>query len=297
MKKRLKTWIDKIPNLLWLLPSVSDKPENNIVVTVSGGRSSMFQALALKFRYPWKNLIFIFANTGKEHEKTLEFIDKCDKFWGLGIIWVEALVHYKKGKGTEYIITNFENAKRNGEPFLEVILKYGLPSKLWRHCIRELKTKPINKLADDLFGIGNYVKAIGIRKDEPHRLTPKKGIFYPLAELGVTKNFILDWWARQEFDLEVNEEEGNCDLCFLKSKRKRMTVLKNNPERWTWWLDIEEVYSTERQPMFDVRNELTIAELIELSKTDFIEFKADEIQENNFDLDLDIEFSCMCANT
>lgn len=51
-----------------------------------------------------------------------------------------------------------------------------------------------------------------------------------------------------------------------------------------------------KQPMFDVRNDLTIEQLLELSKTDFTPFSYIQKQEENFDLDMDIEFNCMCAN-
>lgn len=36
------------------------------------------------------NLKFVFANTGEENEETLIFVDKCDKYFGLNLTWVEA---------------------------------------------------------------------------------------------------------------------------------------------------------------------------------------------------------------
>lgn len=299
MKKRLSNWVVNKYGLLELLPSqISCNKKDNLVCTVSGGRSSMLQAIMLQARYPNKNILFLFANTGKEHPKTLEFVRNCANHFGLNIIWVEALVNPVHKKGTEYVIVDFETANRDGSVFESVIKKYGLPSKLWRHCTRELKTKPINKFSDDFFGAGNYIKFLGMRKDEPHRTKPKKDTFYMLSELGVTKQFVLDWFSRQDVDLEINEEQGNCDLCPLKSKRKRMTVIKNDPDTAIWWLNMEQVYQTERQPMFDVRNNLTMEQLVELASQDFKEFKAVSTGEDtDFDLDLDIEFSCFCSNT
>jgi len=203
---------------------------NNIVCTFSGGRSSAFMAIYLKTRFPSKNIIFLFCNTSKENDKALEFIQRCDNTYNLGIVWLEAVVYPDKGKGTTYEITNFENAKRNGEIFESVIKKYGLPSKLYRHCTREMKEKLIKKYSDNHFGKNNWIKALGMRRDEPHRTKAKKNTFYPLDEIGATKQFINEWWSRQSFNLELREHEGNCDLCFLKSKRKRITLLKENPD-------------------------------------------------------------------
>jgi len=44
-----------------------------ILCTISGGRTSGFMAVFLKERYPNKNILFCFANTGKENEETLIF--------------------------------------------------------------------------------------------------------------------------------------------------------------------------------------------------------------------------------
>lgn len=272
--------------------------EDNILCTCSGGRSSLLMAIMLKTRFPNKNIKFVFDNTSKEAKATYDFIDICDRYFKLGIVYLEAVVNPKMGSGTTYEIVEFKNLKRDGSIFESVIKKYGLPSKMYRHCTREMKENINKKYADKVFGKDNYIKALGIRADEPHRLKPKKNVFYPLAEWGVTKQFVLDWWSRQEFDLMLEEHQGNCDLCFLKSKRKRMTVLKENPEIGYWWLDMELKYADdEKQPMFDVRNNLTIEQLLELSKTDFTPFSYIQKQEESFDLDMDIEFSCYCTNT
>lgn len=272
--------------------------EDNILCTCSGGRSSLLMAIMLKTRFPNKNIKFVFDNTSKERKETYDFIDICDRYFKLGIVYLEAVVDPKKGKGTQYKEVEFKDLKRDGSIFESVIKKYGLPSKMYRHCTREMKENINKKYADKVFGENNWIKALGMRADEPHRIKPKKDTFYPLAEWGVTKQFVLDWWSRQEFDLMLEEHQGNCDLCFLKSKRKRMTVLKENPEIGYWWLDMEMKYADDyKQPMFDVRNYLTIEKLLELSKTDFNPFSYIQKEEQNFDLDMDIEFNCMCANT
>ena len=47
--------------------------ENNIFVSVSGGETSWFMAALIQKQWHNKNLLFGFANTGKEREETLNF--------------------------------------------------------------------------------------------------------------------------------------------------------------------------------------------------------------------------------
>ena len=67
-----------------------------------------------------------FANTGQEHEKTLEFINNCDMHFGFNTVWIEAVTHPNKKKASTAKVVNFETASRKGEPF-GVISKYGIP--------------------------------------------------------------------------------------------------------------------------------------------------------------------------
>lgn len=76
-----------------------------LVCTFSGGRTSAFMVLLLKEHPKYKDFdkVYIFANTGKERSETLEFINKCDKEWGLSIVWIEANVKAEKGVGTRKV--------------------------------------------------------------------------------------------------------------------------------------------------------------------------------------------------
>lgn len=270
----------------------------NILVTVSGGRTSAFMAKFIKERYCNDNLLFVFANTGKESEKTLEFIEKCDKEFELNLVWVEAEINNSKGIGTNYKLVDFKTASRNGEPFKNAIKKYGLPSKVYRHCTRELKEVPIHKYAKEYFG-DKYLTAIGIRKDEAHRLSEKKNVIYPLAEMNIDERFIREWWKKQSFDLEIKDYEGNCDLCFQKSVRKRLTIIKENPKTAEWWIEMEDVFQKEYQNKFDMRGNLSVSDLVEMAKKPFKKaIDKQELRELNpslFEIDLDYEESCFCS--
>ena len=96
-----------------------------LVCTFSGGRTSAFMGQFLNNYDKYKDYdkLFVFANTGKEKEETLQFIDRCDKEWNLGVVWLEAVVDPEKGKGTKHKIINYKTASRNGEPFVEIVKK------------------------------------------------------------------------------------------------------------------------------------------------------------------------------
>lgn len=226
-------------------------------------------------------MIVVFANTGREREETLQFVDRCDKEFGFNTVWVEALINHQNRIGTGYIITNMGDASRNGEPFENMIKKYGIPNQNAPHCSRELKKNPIKSYARSI-GWKNYETALGIRSDEPKRLNwaaKKKDKFLYFAELfHVTKSDVNKFWLSQSFDLELKSYEGNCDLCWKKSLRKLMTITKDKPELADWWRDMENKYSMftpetrmkkAKPPYMFFRKNMTVDEIIEEGKFDF----------------------------
>ena len=273
-----------------------------LLISFSGGRTSAFMCkLLLELpKYKDNEKLFLFANTGKENEETLKFVNECDKRFGLNLCWLEADVNFDKGKGTNYKIVSFETASTNGEPFQDVIKKYGLPSKLYRHCTRELKQVPIHKYAKDVLG-KDYLTAIGIRADEMHRVGSKPNYIYPLAEMGFSETIIRNWWDKQDFGLGIKDYEGNCDLCFLKSQRKKLTLISENPNIYDWWNEMEKKYFSEYQQKFDGIRNKTIEELVELAKLPFKKaIDKHEIyksQQSLFEPEMDVEYACFCSNT
>jgi hypothetical protein len=272
--------------------------ENLYVVLFSGGRTSAFLSKYIKENPKYKNVLFLYANTGKEREETLEFVNKCDKEFVLDVVWLEAKVHEEKRKGTTYTITNFKDVKRNGEPFEEMLSKYPLPNNMASNCTRELKQRPIDAYLRELYSDFNIIRVVGIRADESHRKSNnaiKEQIIYPLCdELIVDSKFIRNWWDNQSFDLQLKDYEGNCDLCFKKSLKKRLTIIKENPNVADWWQEMEDKYSSEQIPRFDLRTNKSVSELKELSKKPFQ--KAEDLHElSKLQCDLfDYETDCFC---
>ena len=133
-----------------------------MLISFSGGRTSayMMYRLITEFsdKYEFK---VVFANTGKEDEETLKFVDRCAKEWNIEIVWVEGIYKdangfpfTKKGWGVKHKIVTFETASRNGQPFEELISVLGIPSSNVPFCSFQLKRKPIE----------HYMKTIGWKK-------------------------------------------------------------------------------------------------------------------------------------
>ena len=145
--------------------------KETIFVSFSGGRTSAYMSWYLINYWGHKyDFIFVFANTGLEAEGTLEFVDRCDKEWGLNLVWLEAKVNPVKGAEIEFNIVSFESASREGEPFEEVIAKFGIPNSSRPFCTQYLKTYVINAYKASIGYKRKHPTAIGIRADEFDRM-------------------------------------------------------------------------------------------------------------------------------
>jgi len=219
----------------------------------------------------------VFANTGQEDERTLEFVHNCETRFGWDITWVEARVNPEKGKGTTHKIVTYETASRNGEPFESVISKYGLPNQSMPHCTRELKLQPIRSICKSLgWKRKDYSSAVGIRADEIDRMSDyaeKENLLYPLVSWDVKKPDILKWWDQQNFDLYLPEHRGNCTWCWKKSFKKLVQVHREDPDIYDFPLRMEKEHgmtgalaqkSGNKQVMF--RGNRSAKDIIEMSE-------------------------------
>lgn len=223
----------------------------NLLVSFSGGETSAFMAQWLNNHYEeygYENIVFVFANTGLENEQTLEFADRCDKFFKLNLQWIEADVIHEHKKGTRYYRTDFENASRKGEPFENVISKYGIPNQANPNCTRELKGAPISAFGKDWFDGEKYDTAIGIRIDEIDRMNPqaiKKGFIYPLINskmIPTKKPMVNFYWRSMPFRLELKGYQGNCLTCWKKADKKLYQIAKENPKAFDFMDKMERKY-------------------------------------------------------
>lgn len=203
-------------------------------ISFSGGRTSaymLWRVLQSNGGLPDEAKV-CFANTGKEDEATLRFVRDCADHWNVRITWVE----YGRG------VVDFNSASRNGEPFAAMIAKKRyLPNPVARFCTQDLKVNAINEVVGK-----DCDTMVGVRADEPLRVSKmrKRNLLVPLADDGVTQETVQGFWKDQKFDLGLKFRNGitalgNCDLCFLKGPEQIMGLIKDNPERATWWAQQE----------------------------------------------------------
>lgn len=116
-----------------------------------------------------------------------------------------------------------------------------------------------------------FVSLVGLRADEPRRVTrvlernnalrdterlaDGEYVYAPLYDQGFAKPDILDFWARQSWDLEIPPETNlsNCVYCFMKGERALRKIAADcedtgqqcqaGPESIAWWADIERRYA------------------------------------------------------
>ena len=218
-------------------------------ISFSGGRTSAYMLWSVLQTHDWKlpdNCVVCFANTGKEDEATLRFVQRVSDEWGVPITWLE----YRDTE-ERFEVVNFETASRNGEPFEALIRKRNyLPNPVTRFCTIDLKIRPIGRY---LLSIGmaetkteaENMSMIGMRADEQRRaakIADKSRI--PLVKAGITKKEVGEFWKAQPFDLELPNMNGvtmhgNCDLCFLKGGAQILSLVAEKPERAVWWAKME----------------------------------------------------------
>ena len=214
------------------------------VVSFSGGRTSAFMLWKVLETHGGvlpEDTMVVFANTGKEDEETLKFVKACQDNWNVPITWVEYLSE-KPG----FKIVSYETASRNGEPFEQLIIKKKyLPNTFARFCTQELKVNLIKKV----FPFKEFVTFVGIRADEPRRVAKmavnKDEKHCPLAVDKITQKDIKEFWDSNTFDLKLTMIDkktplGNCDLCFLKDLKQKLSIVKRYPEKVIWWASMED---------------------------------------------------------
>ena len=217
-------------------------------ISFSGGRTSaymLWRVLQSNGGLP-PEAIVCFANTGKECEETLEFVQRCSEEWNVPITWIE----YRDDE-TKYAVVDFATASRDGEPFEALIRKRNyLPNPVTRFCTIDLKIRPMGRHLITLGfsskqGEAENMSMIGMRADEQRRaakIAVKSRI--PLVTAGVTKEIVGDFWRNQSFDLQLPNNNGvtmhgNCDLCFLKGGHQVFSLIAEKPERAIWWARME----------------------------------------------------------
>jgi hypothetical protein len=254
--------------------------KKRLLVSFSGGRTSAYMLWWLlnewHFRHEWE-IVVCFANTGKEAEGTLEFVQKCGEAWRIDIIWLEYSANSDKGWSVLPIVVDFKSASRNGEPFERMIEKVGIPTVKTPFCSTLLKERLIRTYVRDTIGWDFYWGAIGIRSDEIDRMNEnfrELRLLYPLVTMNPKmKPDILEWWSKQDFNLDIDPDEGNCDGCWKKDIMTLTRLAIKKPKIFDWWQQITDKYggfnprNVKLKPPFNFyRGNLSPKDIIILSK-------------------------------
>ena len=221
------------------------------LVSFSGGRTSaymLWRTLQAHGGTLPDDVHVTFANTGKEREETLRFVQECGDHWSVPIHWLE---FRGRRKDEPFATVDFATASREGEPFAALIRSKGYtPNALMRFCTIELKIWVMRDFARSL-GWKHWTNVIGLRFDEGHRVLKSRARSesgkepwvnaMPLADARVTVRDVRAFWNDQNFDLGLKSYEGNCDLCFLKARAKLEAIIREQPGSADWWAEQERV--------------------------------------------------------
>jgi len=251
------------------------------ILSFSGGQTSGFMLWNQIQRYGIvefnKRFKVIFENTGKEHDETLNFVHNVETGWSVPIIWLEYtrvpardinpdwvpagvarsnLI--KKQDGNEsahwFKVVSFDSAKRRDDPNtpFDELLRWAnvLPNVRTRSCSVQLKVRTRDRYLR-FNGIEHFNAYIGIRKDEDHRkleilanIDRYEMPQFPLCDDGTTKCDVDSFWDKHDFKLNIPNHMGNCDLCFLKAKRKLVLAAKMDNKAAEWWRLWEEKFAS-----------------------------------------------------
>lgn len=225
------------------------------LISFSGGRTSGYMLkkiiAAHGGRLP-ENIVVSFCNTGKERKETLDFVRDCSESWEVPIVMLEWVA-----EEPGYSVVGHNSLSRDGEPFNAMLLQQikrkdgtigrrPLPTMVASSCTTNLKTRLKWRYARHALGWNTYTNAIGFRKDEEHRYESAlkyaetgETIVCPMVADMVCERDVMAFWAKQPFDLQLKQYEGNCDLCFKKSAGKISRLMRDAPELAEWWIAVE----------------------------------------------------------
>jgi 3'-phosphoadenosine 5'-phosphosulfate sulfotransferase (PAPS reductase)/FAD synthetase len=274
------------------------------LISFSGGRTSAYMLKMILDAHGGvlpDDVHVCFANTGKEREETLRFVHECATRWNVRVRWLEWLPRPKglDGRrtvpGDRFAEIGFNSASRNGEPFAALIArKQYTPNSVTRFCTQELKIEVMKWFMQSL-GYAAWSNVIGLRADEMHRVfksiersdsgkQPWKNLM-PMASVGPNSRWgrsvhdVRRFWHDQPFDLDLEPYEGNCDLCFLKSRGKLKALIRDEPSRARWWDEMERTIGKGRfvteYSYGDLVREVQSSPLLALEPGDDDEFDAE----------------------
>lgn len=249
------------------------KVEGPASISFSGGRTSGFMLKQIIEAYDGtlpSDIHVVFANTGKEEEATLDFVRDVAKQFQVRIRWLEYVPATDAGEGSSFREVAYETASRKGEPFDALIAtRMYLPNPVTRFCTQQLKIMVIKNFMWKSLGFEHWTSILGLRADEPHRVhrinsgiqgSQRWDVACPMFVAEHCLDDVEAFWKTQDFDLKIPRIRGNCDLCFLKGKKKILTILRQTPDLADWWIAKEQSLGK------TFRKDVSMEKLLEIAK-------------------------------
>lgn len=230
------------------------------LVSVSGGKDSTATLLLALKQFP-ETTFAVFADTGNEHEATLEYLECLEYLEGALGIRIERLradFSDRFARRREFILTKWpehgvplgkcEQAaallQPSGNPFLDLcMLKGRFPSRMAQFCTQELKTFPLMEAAlwfVDFFGADVWSWQ-GVRRDESAKRADAKGLedltggiyaWRPIA--GWTAQETVDFVLSCGVELNPLYKQGmgrvGCMPCINANKAELAEIARRFPE-------------------------------------------------------------------
>jgi hypothetical protein len=269
----------------------------NLLVTVSGGRSSAMTARHIQThrKYAHFNKVYCFANTGMERPETIQFLKDIVHHWGIDLHLIEGVYSTEKGVGIRYKLVDFDELDMDAKVFSGCIANSAkgkfdaLPNTTAPYCSDRMKVVPIDKFCKDYFGTTKYIKSVGFRKEDmPRRISwaeikeDDKRIFPLITDfpqpIGIPE--LEKFWDVQPFKLNLNSRFGNCELCWKKSDKTLIKIIQNGSKHIDWWRKMEEKYNDT-----SFRHKKSINDLVKAAN-----------QGTQAELDFgDDDYNCMCS--
>lgn len=310
LAKDIKSEARYLPGAARFLPTMKNPYSitEPTAISFSGGRTSAYMLWKCIEAHDGKlpnEAVVTFANTGKEMPQTLDFVQACSEHWEVDIVWLERFMRpvntTKEGNKYSYEmkIVDYASASRNGEPFASLTQRPYLPNPVARFCTKELKVEAIKEYMKSIGAPSPYNCLIGIRADETRRavkihnsLGGGQDRYCPLYVDGVTAADVGRFWKNQPFDLNLPNNNGvtdwgNCDLCFLKGRSIRMSIIRERPELADWWAEQEAKVSAGAGRGSQFRADEPSYAQMKVIATD---------QPNLFDFGNDESISCFCGD-
>lgn len=252
------------------------------------GKTSAFMSKYLREWYPSAEILTVTANTGQEDPRSIQFGKNVDRYLGLNVKLVEAVVHPEHNAGTTHRLVTWDGAYYGFDIWESVVRKFGIfnPGK-FLHCTREMKARPIRSYLRSL-GLRpwEYSIAVGIRYDEDQRIdvSPDHNFIYPLFRNRITKQDVEDEVSDWPFSLDIPARKGNCLACPKKSPKKTLLNLQESPSVFAEVERLEREYGMVKQkidePRHFFRGKKTVSDLrAELSVIGPIDPRIDQTEQ------------------